>query len=32
VGGRILVLNTATGNYGWIDAQGVGPSGPPSVS
>lgn len=29
VGGRILVFNTFTADYGWIDAEGVGPVGPP---
>jgi hypothetical protein len=29
VGGRIYVLNEATMNYGWIDAAGVAPTGPP---
>lgn len=29
VGSRIYVFNPATLNYGWIDASGVGPSGPP---
>ncbi|MBI3973280.1 MAG: hypothetical protein HY332_18555 [Chloroflexi bacterium] len=28
-GGRIFVFNPFTQNYGWIDAVGVGPSGPP---
>jgi hypothetical protein len=28
VAGRIFVLNSFTGNYGWIDAASVGPSGP----
>jgi hypothetical protein len=26
---RIYVYNPATGNYGWIDVAGIGPSGPP---
>jgi hypothetical protein len=30
VGGRIFVYNPATGNYGWIDAAGVGNVGAPS--
>lgn len=29
VGGRIYVLDEATGNFGWIDATGVAPGGPP---
>jgi hypothetical protein len=29
VGDRIYVLNEATKNYGWIDATGVAPTGPP---
>jgi hypothetical protein len=29
VGGRIYVLNEATNNFGWIDASGVAPTGPP---
>lgn len=29
VGRRLFVFNQATGNYGWIDVNGVGPSGPP---
>jgi hypothetical protein len=29
VGKRIYVFNSATNNYGWIDVEGVGPSGPP---
>lgn len=28
--GRIYVFDPATGGYGWIDASGVGPSGPPT--
>ncbi|MGH2468941.1 MAG: hypothetical protein ACRDGF_02620 [Chloroflexota bacterium] len=27
---RLYVFNPATGNYGWIDAAGVGPAGPPT--
>jgi hypothetical protein len=30
VGGRILVFNRFAANYGWIDAEGVGPVGPPA--
>ncbi len=30
VGTRIFVYNPVTNNYGWIDALGVGPSGPPA--
>jgi len=30
VGTRILVFNPLTGNYGWIDATGVGPAGAPA--
>jgi hypothetical protein len=30
VAGRIYVFNPTTLNYGWIDASGVGPSGPPA--
>ncbi|HLG69275.1 MAG TPA: hypothetical protein VK009_02495 [Chloroflexota bacterium] len=26
---RLPVFDSATGNYGWIDVSGVGPSGPP---
>ncbi len=29
VAGRIFVYNPTTSNYGWMDASGVGPSGPP---
>jgi len=29
IGNRIYVFNPVTGNYGWINADGVGPSGPP---
>jgi len=29
IGNRIHVFNPVTGNYGWINADGVGPSGPP---
>jgi hypothetical protein len=29
VAGRLYVNNPATANYGWIDAAGVGPTGPP---
>ena len=28
IGKRIYVFNPVTDNYGWIDAEGVGPSGP----
>jgi hypothetical protein len=31
VGARIFVFNPATDNYGWIDAAGVGPVGPPEA-
>lgn len=26
---RLFVVNTETGNYGWVDVAGLGPSGPP---
>lgn len=29
IGKRIYVFNPVTDNYGWIDAEGVGPAGPP---
>jgi len=29
IGKRIYVYNPVTDNYGWIDAEGVGPAGPP---
>ena len=29
IGNRIYVFNPVTGNYGWINADGVGPAGPP---
>lgn len=29
VEGRLFVASMATGNYGWIDVAGIGPSGPP---
>ena len=29
VGDRIYVLNEVTKNFGWIDALGVAPTGPP---
>jgi hypothetical protein len=29
VGDRIYVLNEVTKNFGWIDASGVAPTGPP---
>ncbi len=29
IGNRLLVLNPATGNYAYVDATDVGPSGPP---
>ena len=29
IGNRIYVFNPVTGNYGWANADGVGPSGPP---
>ena len=29
---RLFVVNTSTGMYGWVDAAGVGPSGPPAAS
>jgi hypothetical protein len=31
VAGRIFVFNPFTDNYGWIDAAGVGPVGPPAA-
>ena len=32
VGGRLFVFNPVTQDYGWIDAQGVGPSGAPTLA
>ncbi len=32
VGTRLLVLDPATGNYGYVDAKDVGPSGPPPAN
>ena len=29
IGKRIYVFNPVTENYGWVDAEGVGPAGPP---
>ncbi|HUZ77300.1 MAG TPA: hypothetical protein VMV93_06920, partial [Chloroflexota bacterium] len=32
VGTRLLVMNPATGNYAYVNATDVGPSGPPPAS
>jgi len=31
IGARLFVYNPASQNYGWIDVQGIGPSGPPQT-